>query len=86
MRSIYKYEIKSDQALATPEGSNFLKVGVQNDRIYAWYDVNLNTRIYSTEKYIIFPTGWKIQTGDLEKLTYIDTVFIGSLVWHIYKE
>jgi len=83
MRSIYKFQVHSGHPLKIPVGSKFLKLGVQSGDVYAWYEVEMGAVRTERHIYNIFGTGWEIPDVGIE---YVDTVFIGDFVWHVYKD
>lgn len=89
MKSIYKYSFYlSDLVnILLPKNSTILKVAYQNGltspQVWALIDtdeLNIETRIlriYGTGQPIIQP---------IEKLRFIDTLFQGDFVWHVFEE
>lgn len=92
MRAIYKYKLYAFEEkylggyTEVPTGAELLKVAVQHGQIFAWYAVDPDKTLHLKEKFAILATGQEIGEAHLDSFTYIDTVFIGNLVWHIYKQ
>jgi hypothetical protein len=85
MKRIYKYEIPiSDELvnLEMPRNYEFLSVQNQNDKCVLWAEID-------TEQRLSKETFWVVGTGhDMNKYysaSYLGTVQIRELVWHIYK-
>ncbi len=82
MKNICKYDLNkhsSGQKIEMPDSAKILKVAYQDNDLKMWVlvDVNIPKREYYVE---IFGTGWDVETDG----KYIDTVFDGEFVWHIF--
>ena len=88
---IFKYRFKATDINMTnaevelPFSAVILKIGVQGGALHLWARVRTmcgkeNTRV---RKFKIYGTGHLIE--DYQNKKYIDTVFSGPYVWHIYE-
>lgn len=93
---IYKYPLsiaKGIQKIELPENGNVIKVGIQEGSIFLWYWHRKGAPL-ETKSFQI------IMTGEMSKLIteeqlgekkyklakyYLDTVFVGPLVIHVFK-
>lgn len=82
MQTIYKFPIRN--TIEVPKSSILLKVGIQKEEFVAWYELDTTETEYRRDQYYIVGTGW--HTEDAGNSSYIDTVFQGDYVWHIYKQ
>lgn len=85
MLSIYKYilPVIDEQTILLPVGYRILSVQNQNDYLSLWAIVGMG--VEREEVYFrIFGTGQPINTEDLEGLTYLGTVQIKGMVWHVF--
>ena len=82
MRTIYKYGFS--KTIELPIDSQVLKVGMQNGIMYMWVlvDPNQNKTCYCNFEMI--GTGHPFEFDYLTH-TYIDTIFDGPFVWHIWE-
>jgi hypothetical protein len=82
MKVIYKYELA--RTVTLPINSQILKAGMQNGIMCIWalVDVNEKQTYYAT--FEIIGTG-SIFEFDYLTHTYIDSLFDGPFVWHIWK-
>lgn len=89
MRTVFKYEIRHGlQVLHLPIGARALKAGVQNGKMYLWFELIAHPdRPLQTREFHVFGTGWNIPSDtDKVNFVYIDTVFPDDgFVWHIYE-
>ena len=94
MKTIYKYQIKALRGKqALPAGAIIRKVGVQDRLIYVWAEVDTEEKNPEDFYFEIYGTGHRFAEGghgDLKKVTevkreFLDTVFMGDLVWHVYR-
>lgn len=90
MRSIYKYDISTDNGIIKGPITKLLTAQVQNGAIVIWAEIDTNK---PERKFQIVPigTGWPLDPPAgkdcvLDTHTYIGTVQLagGSLVLHIY--
>ena len=80
---IWKYTINHiNPMIRIPRGSTILSVGVQNEEIQVWVVAGPSEDL-ETFHFLIAATGHPTEEK-LKDLTFIGTVFQGSLVWHIF--
>lgn len=78
---IHKQVVRDGSIIYLPIGSNVLKVAIQHMDFTIWYDFvdegqdNIGCEIK------VVGTGWKDSSVGW---TYIDTVFEGIFVWHVF--
>lgn len=79
---IYKYELTSEVLL--PKGAIVLKAGLQNGVVYIWALIDPNEKTHIERKFDVVGTGHQFEH---EYLThrYVDMVFDGPFVWHIWE-
>jgi hypothetical protein len=89
---ILKYEISPEGICEMPDAHQLLKVAAQGDRVFCWAAVE-DTRNVRRKRFIVVPTGCGIghvDGSDLDPATlkafYIDTVFVGPLVFHVFRQ
>jgi hypothetical protein len=82
MRVIYKYELT--QTIQLPIDSQVLKVGMQNGIMQMWVLVDPNQKQTSYRNFEIIGTGHSFEFDYLTH-TYIDSLFDGPFVWHIWE-
>ena len=82
MKTIYKYELTGPCEIYIPEYAAVLKCGVQDEKIIIWCLVETDR---PTEKRCFSIVGTGQFINDTKKLVYIDTVFIGRFVWHVFE-
>jgi len=82
MRVIYKYELA--RAVQLPIDSQVLKVGIQNGIMQMWVLVDPNEKQTSQRNFEIIGTGHSFEFDYLTH-TYIDSLFDGPFVWHIWE-
>ena len=90
MKTIYKYDLfgyVGAQSIDTmiPGDARLLKVGVQQGRIVGWFLVNPSEPV-TTRTFRLIGTGWWVQDDELDDFDYIDTVFDGEFVWHVWEQ
>lgn len=84
MKTIYKYVIPFVDSgrfeLEYDHNGCIVKIDMQNDEPVMWIQVETNN---STKKhqFQIRGTGHEIEPGEL----YMDTFYMGSFVWHVFK-
>ena len=85
MKTIYKYplEITDYQYVRLPIRSKIISVGNQNGRLVLWAMVDTSQTEYD-RSVIIKRTGNPIESEELTGYTYIGTVQIAWLVWHVF--
>ena len=82
MKTVYKYEISpSLPEFYTYKDALIRKVGIQNDRVCIWLEVDTSKeQVYRI--FHIAGTGHQLP----ENLIYLDTIFLDNgLVFHIYE-
>ena len=82
MQVIYKYELTREVTL--PINSQVLKAGMQNGSMYIWVLIDLNEKETYKSKFEILGTGHSFEFDYLTH-TYIDSLFDGPFVWHIWQ-
>ncbi len=82
MRTIYKYGFS--RSVELPIDSQVLKVGMQNGIMYMWVLVDPNQKQASYRNFEIIGTGHSFEFDYLTH-TYIDSLFDGPFVWHIWE-
>lgn len=84
MKTIWKFRLKTSECvLPMPEGAKVLCVGMQEGELSLWAEVDDGkAKVY--RNFEVYGTGWEITSNF--GLRYIDTVFDGSLVWHVYEQ
>lgn len=91
MLTVYKYpiEVKSHFPLSLPDGARILKVDFQGDQLCLWALGDTNVKPV-TRMIRVFGTGHPIGTENpnvtMNKLVFIDTVFHGPFVWHVFVD
>lgn len=90
---IYKYKLNETHlneadvyhlTVELPFRAKILKYGFQSDGLYVWALIDESNKTLFKHDYTIFGTGWDIES--VEKLDYIDTLFVGRLVWHLFED
>jgi len=87
MKVIYKYELKMKefQSVYLPKGAILRKVGKQQGRVCLWIEHDPIESEKELRYFEIFGTGIGMEEHDGVERTYIDTVFIGLYVWHVFE-
>ena len=82
-KTICKYKLDPDKEFyILPQRSKILSAGVQGQAIYIWALVNPE-RPEGVAQIRVVGTGHNVDVGGL---TFIDTVFLGWMVWHIFGD
>lgn len=84
MKKIFKYTIQTpsqNPSVQLPVGAKILKVGVQDDKIVFWAEVD-TYNVIETKHFEVFGTGWELPEDST--LVYLGTVFMGEYVFHVY--
>ena len=84
MKAIYKYEILTGGKLLLPNGAIVRKVAAQGNSIYLWAEVYPD-RSQLERHFEVFGTGGEITECMGIDRVYLDTVFMGELVFHVYE-
>jgi hypothetical protein len=79
---VYKYPLELDdsQLIGMPKYADILKVGYQGKSLHVWALVDLKMETVA-RKFVISGTGHELPAS---RLIYVDTVFDGNYVWHIF--
>lgn len=78
MITVYKY---GEGVVNMPKGAIVRKAAMQNGRVTLWAEVDTSQPL-EARTFVTYGTGWEI---DEEKRCYIDTIFDGPFVWHVYE-
>ena len=83
---IHKYVLKvtDHQTVKMPPLSHVLKVARHQGEMFAWAVVNEGVEATEDVDFWIVGTGHRMPGMKADAL-YIDTVFDGSLVWHVFS-
>lgn len=83
MKTIYKYPLKveDEQTVAFPMGATVLSAAFQGETLYMWALIDKDEECSESQKIFIYGTGHEIIEGNSR---FISTVFIGSLVFHVF--
>lgn len=82
MLTIHKFDIS--YPIEVPKTAALLKVAYQEGILTAWYCVDTDDRDFEVVTYLRIGTGWNLEDyGDID---YVDVLFDGPYVWHIYKK
>ena len=83
-KKIYKYHLALYEYtyIRMPKGAPILSAGMQGSSIMIWALVDID-ELSVNHTFIIKGTGSKVEF-DIEKETFIGTVFQNSFVWHIF--
>lgn len=85
MNVVYKFIINVDNPeLWIHEKSKVLKVDFQGDDLCLWAEVDTENNMV-VRNFHVFGTGQKIPYNMGVDFEYVDTAFIGNLVFHIYE-
>ena len=80
---IHKYKIRDVRpgivAATMPPAACILKIEFQGNQLTCWAEVD-DTNARLEREFYLAPTGGKVPDG-----VYIDTVFGGTFVWHLYE-
>lgn len=84
MRRIYKYQtpVVDVWQLELPRGAEILSAGTQGQLITIWAVVDPDAPLHSRPIHI-YGTGELIK--ERETLRYINSVFMGQFVWHLFE-
>ena len=82
-RTICKYQLHPDnRCLWVPEGARFLQAGEQNGDIVVWALVDTEAPSFS-RNVAVYGTGHEVPK---DPGTYLNTVFVGPLVFHVFVD
>ena len=81
MKTIYKYELRSqDASIKLPLGAEILTVQIQDGRPMIWALVDPESVL--VDRFIsIVGTGWQVE----DNTKYICTFMEGYFVWHVFE-
>lgn len=82
MRSIWKFGV-GEGPVEMPVGAEIIKVDMQGANIVVWAIVDPEAP-KQKRAIIVLGTGFERQNKEMASLKYLDTVFDGSFVWHIF--
>lgn len=83
---IYKYpiELKDDQEVYLPEEAEILRIDDRFGVITIWALVDTDNP-HEKRRIKIYGTGHDIKEEDLGSLEFVNTIFQGTFVWHVYQ-
>lgn len=82
MKVIYKYNLTPTVLL--PKDALVLKAGMQNGGLYIWVLVDPNEQTHTEREFEVIGTGHPFEHEYL-KHRFVDTIFDGPFVWHIWE-
>lgn len=92
MKSIYKYELRGDDDnylqsyVYLPEGARVLSAGAQGEHIFVWAEVSKEDAVIMIpRRFSVIGTGWELPEDFFEDKKFINTVFMGSFVFHVFE-
>lgn len=82
---IWKYEFdEPNPKFDVPEPAQLLKVAPQGDKIVAWFKVIPATASRKGVEFLCLNTGQSFASVLDDRMTFVDTVQINHIVWHIF--
>lgn len=85
MTTIYKYLLKPDQdCYQLPQGAEILSAGAQGDDLCVWAKVDPDKPL-TNFFFEVFGTGHEMKPPKGGERKFLQTVFMGSLVWHVFQ-
>lgn len=83
-RAIFKYplDVTDEQTVNLPFGAKVVHVGMQNDKMYLWAEVDPKSKDDTPVTFRIFGTGHPMPEANIQ---HVGTVFDGPFVWHVYQ-
>jgi len=80
--TVHKFQLNRGTTTFILGGRSFnpISVGMQDDTICVWAEVNTDDKFKSQYAFDIYGTGWAIP----DTATHLGSVFEGPYVWHIY--
>ena len=88
MLTIYKYSISDAQggysSNELPVGAKILSSAFQGNDLFIWALVDTDA-VKERRYFLVFPTGSDIGSYAEQMLIFINTAFIGSLVFHVFE-
>lgn len=82
MKTIYKYPLTP--TLLLPQDAVILKADMQLGNMYIWALVNPNEIFKEERKFECIGTGHHFEYDRIQ-YTFINTIFDGPFVWHIFE-
>jgi hypothetical protein len=64
-----------------PEGYRILKAGIQDGEPVIWVELDKDREKVFSLQFVVYGTGFDIPDNPG---IYLDTLFEGALVWHVY--
>ena len=90
MNVIYKYELKPVRGTAEievmmPFGAAVLQAGVQGEDIFIWAQIDDTEKTNENRLFEVYGTGHEMLADYVERRTFVNTVFLGPLVFHVFQ-
>ncbi len=84
--TIYKFQLTKSarQLVELPKNAEILKLDVRDTELFIWAFVESGPEENIKHEIFIFKTGHPI--NDRHKLKYLNTVFDGYFVWHVFMK
>lgn len=82
MRTIFKYKLRP--VVSLPKDSVILKTAIQNGEMFIWVLIYPDETEMVDRNFEIIGTGHSFEFDYLTH-TYIDSLFDGPFVWHIWE-
>jgi hypothetical protein len=83
MKRIFKYTSQDGEYIHVPEGAELLKIAYQHGKLTAWCRIDESVMLTVPWRFTTLPTGASLYEANIFG-EYVDTLFDGSLVWHIH--
>lgn len=83
MRTIFKYKILL-AGTPMPKGAEIIKAGKQGGNNFIWAIIEVGETDIVTRDLRIVGTGWELESPSFTKEEFVDTIFDGALVWHVF--
>lgn len=86
MSTIHKYEIfpRHETRCLLPVGAKIISAGIKDCRTFIWALIDDSIEETELRKIQIYTTGIPVKEG--VNLKFIQTVFFGVLVFHVFEE
>lgn len=83
--TVHKYplQIGTKVSIELPHGAEILKCAMQGTTPMMWVQKPMAASSYAIRHFQVYGTGWVID--EHTDVRYIDTVFHGTFVWHVYE-
>lgn len=96
MKTIYKYNLRliGETPIYLPKGAQVLSVGYQHSssllsastlKIWILHNTDTGSEINEERKFVVYPTGVEIKDLKINKESFIGTVFLDELVFHVFE-